>query len=163
MRLLECAKILTTHGIKGEVKIKIITDDLNRFNKGNILYVGDEKEVITINSFRMFKGMGLITFNNITNINDVLKYIVKSIYVDTDMYDDDSIYYDDLIGCNVFDKGKLIGICEDVMEVPQGEILVIKLENGKQGFVPFVDEFIKEIDIEKKQIDIESIEGLLWK
>ena len=163
MRLLECAKILTTHGIKGEVKIKIITDDLNRFNKGNILYVGDEKEVITINSFRMFKGMGLITINNITNINDVLKYIVKSIYVDTDMYDDDSIYYDDLIGCNVFDKGKLIGICEDVMEVPQGEILVIKLENGKQGFVPFVDEFIKEIDIEKKQIDIESIEGLLWK
>lgn len=163
MRLLECAKILTTHGIKGEVKIKIITDDLNRFNKGNILYVGDEKEVITINSFRMFKGMGLITFNNITNINDVLKYIGKSIYVDTDMYDDDSIYYDDLIGCNVFDKGKLIGICEDVMEVPQGEILVIKLENGKQGFVPFVDEFIKEIDIEKKQIDIESIEGLIWK
>ena len=161
MRLLECAKILTTHGIKGEVKIKIITDDLNRFNKGNILYVGDEKEVITINSFRMSKGMGLITFNNITNINDVLKYIGKSIYVDTDMYDDDSIYYDDLIGCNVFDKGKLIGICEDVMEVPQGEILVIKLENGKQGFVPFVDEFIKEIDIEKKQIDIESIEGLL--
>ena len=163
MRLLECAKILTTHGIKGEVKIKIITDDLNRFNKGNILYVGDEKEVITINSFRMFKGMGLITFNNITNINDVLKYIGKSIYVDTDMYDDDSIYYDDLIGCNVFDKGKLIGSCEDVMEVPQGEILVIKLENGKQGFVPFVDEFIKEIDIEKKQIDIESIEGLIWK
>ena len=163
MRLLECAKILTTNGIKGEVKIKIITDDLNRFNKGNILYVGDEKEVITINSFRMFKGMGLITFNNITNINDVLKYVGKSIYVDTDMYDDDSIYYDDLIGCNVFDKGKLIGICEDVMEVPQGEILVIKLENGKQGFVPFVDEFVKEIDIEKKQIDIESIEGLLWK
>ena len=163
MRLLECAKILTTHGIKGEVKIKIITDDLNIFNKGNILYVGDEKEVITINSFRMFKGMGLITFNNVTNINDVLKYIGKSIYVDTDMYDDDSIYYDDLIGCNVFDKGKLIGICEDVMAVPQGEILVIKLENGKQGFVPFVDEFVKEIDIEKKQIDIESIEGLLWK
>ena len=160
MRLLECAKILTTHGIKGEVKIKIITDDLNRFNKGNILYVGEEKEAITINSFRMFKEMGLITFNNITNINDVLKYVGKSIYVDTDMYDDDSIYYDDLIGCNVFDKGKLIGICEDAMEVPQGEILVI-LENGKQGFVPFVDEFVKEIDVENKQINIESIEGLL--
>lgn len=161
MRLLECAKVLTTHGITGEVKIKIITDDLNRFNKGTILYAGEEKEVITINSFRMFKGMGLITFNNITNINDVLKYVGKSIYVDTDMYDDDSIYYDDLIGCNVFDKGKLIGICEDVMEVPQGEILVIKLENGKQGFVPFVDEFVKEIDIDNKQIIIESIEGLL--
>lgn len=161
MRLLECAKILTTHGIKGEVKIKIITDDLNRFNKGTILYVGEEKEAITINSFRLFKEMGLITFNNITNINDVLKYIGKSIYVDTDMYDDDGIYYDDLIGCNVFDKGNLIGVCVDVMEVPQGEILVIKLSNGKQGYVPFVDEFVKEIDIENKQINIESIEGLL--
>ena len=32
MRLLECAKILTTHGIRGEVKIKIETDDITRFD-----------------------------------------------------------------------------------------------------------------------------------
>ena len=30
MRLLECAKILTTHGIRGEVKIKIETTKTRR-------------------------------------------------------------------------------------------------------------------------------------
>lgn len=158
MRLLECAKIVTTHGIKGEVKIKIITDDLSRFDKGNMLYFS-EKESIVIDSFREFKNMGLLTFNGIKDINDVLPYIGKTIYVDTE--DDDEIYYDDLIGCKVFDYQKEIGIVFDVLEVPQGEILCIKLHNQKEAYVPFVDEFVKILDTDKKEIYIESIEGLL--
>lgn len=158
MRLLECAKIVTTHGIKGEVKIKIITDDLSRFDKGNILYFS-EKESIVIDSFREFKNMGLLTFNGIKDINEVLPYIGKIIYVDTE--DDDEIYYDDLIGCKVFDYQKEIGIVFDVLEVPQGEILCIKLHNQKEAYVPFVDEFVKTLDTDKKEIYIESIEGLL--
>ena len=161
MRLLECAKIVTTHGIKGEVKIKIITDDLNRFHKGNELYVGENKEKIIVDNFRMIKDMGLLSFNNIKNINDCLKYVGMIIYVDTDNDEDDNIYYDDLIDCEVYDYGKLVGKVSDVMEVPQGEILCIKNINGKMSYVPYVDEFIKEVDIDNKRIDIESIEGLL--
>lgn len=165
MRLLECAKIVTTHGIKGEVKIKIITDDLERFSNGTILYVGNNKEnvkEIKVDGFRPIKDMGLLSFNGITNINDCLEYVGKSIYVDTDMYENDDIYYDDLIDCKVFDGDIYIGIVSDVMEVPQGAILCIKRDNNKDALVPFVDEFIKLIDIQKKEIIIKSIEGLLW-
>lgn len=164
MRLLECAKIVTTHGIKGEVKIKIITDDLERFSNGTILYVGNNKEnvkEIKVDGFRPIKDMGLLSFNGITNINDCLEYVGKSIYVDTDMYENDDIYYDDLIDCKVFDGDIYIGIVSDVMEVPQGAILCIKRDNNKDALVPFVDEFIKLIDIQKKEIIIKSIEGLL--
>lgn len=166
MRLLECAKILTTHGIKGEVKIKIITDDLSRFDAGMELFVGNENQKdqkkIIINSFRIHKGMGLLLFNNITNINDVLEYVGKSIYVDVDKYNPGEYFYDDYIGCEVYDKGEKIGVVTDIMEVPQGEILVIKKNNGKEALVPFVDEFVIEIDVENNKIIIESIEGLLW-
>ena len=48
------------------------------------------------------------------------------------------------------------------MEVPQGEILRIKKDNGKTALVPYVDEFIKEVDIDNKIIIINPIEGLLW-
>ena len=53
MRLLECAKILTTHGIRGEVKIKIETDDITRFDKGMELYIGTEekKDATKFNQF----------------------------------------------------------------------------------------------------------------
>ena len=48
------------------------------------------------------------------------------------------------------------------MEVPQGEILCIdNEEKGKESLVPYVDEFIIDVDIDEKKIIIKSIEGLL--
>lgn len=164
MRLLECAKIVSTHGIKGEVKIKIETDNLTRFDKDSVLYIGDNPnkvEKITIDNFRIFKNMGLLSFNKITNINDCLTYVGKTIYVDTEMYEDDGLYYDDIIGLTVFDRNIKVGVVKDILEVPQGEILIIEKINGKTSYVPLVEEFVKNIDIREKRIDIESIEGLL--
>lgn len=169
MRLLECAKIVTTHGIRGEVKIQIITDNLERFNKGSQLYVGTSlytkeiKERIVIDNFRPFKDMGLLSFNGITNINDVLQYVGKTIFVDTDEVDPEGIYYDDLIGCDVYDGDEFVGPVTDIMEVPQGAILIIdNIKKEKESLVPYVDEFIVSVDIDEKKIIIKSIEGLLW-
>ena len=97
------------------------------------------------------------------NINDVLKYVNQMIYVDIDeVRDEDEIYYDDLIDCIVFVEEQVIGVVTDVIEVPQGEILQIKKQNGKNVLVPFVDEFIVEVDIKNKKIIIDPIEGLIW-
>lgn len=167
MKYLNVGKIVTTHGIKGEVKIKVETDDLSRFDKGSKLYLGkDEKHIqkeIIIDNARNQKDMILLSFNKITNINDVLEYVGLNLYVDIDeVREDGEIYYDDLIGCNVLVNDNVIGVVEDVMEVPQGEILRIKKQNGKTALVPYVDEFIEEVDIDKKEIIINPIEGLLW-
>ncbi len=169
MKCLEVGKIVTTHGIRGEVKVSITTDNINRFNVGNKLLIKvnkDYKEIV-IDSFRMHKNMALISFNNLTNINDVLQYVGLMLYVDRDQLndlEDGEYYYDDLIGLDVYDKllenGK-IGVVSDVIEVPQGEILRIKLNNGKSALVPYVEEFIKEIDVENNIMIISSIEGLL--
>ncbi len=169
MKYLEVGKIVTTHGIKGEVKISITTDTLSRFNVGNKLFIkkGNEYIEIIIDSFRMHKNMALITFNGFKNINDVLPYVGLLLYIDRDSLNDlneGQYYYDDLIGLDVYDKtienGK-IGEIVDVIEVPQGEILRIKLNNGKKSLVPFVDEFILDVDIENNLIIISSVEGLL--
>lgn len=169
MKYLEVGKIVTTHGIKGEVKVSITTDTLSRFSVGNKLYLkrGSEYIEIVIDSFRMHKNMALITFNNLKNINDVLGYVGLILYVNRDELNDlneGQYYYDDLIGLDVFDKAMgsdKIGEVIDVIEVPQGEILRIKLNNGKEGLVPFVDEFILEVDIENNILIISSVEGLL--
>ena len=63
MKYLEVGQIVSTHGIKGELKVKIITDNLDRFNKGNELFLGDDKEVVIISSSRLHQGMMLITIN----------------------------------------------------------------------------------------------------
>ena len=66
-------KIVGTHGIKGELKVKSDTS-FDRFKKGSKLYI-DKKEEITVNSHRQHKGMELITINGLKDINDVLCYV----------------------------------------------------------------------------------------
>ena len=167
MKYLNVGKIVTTHGIKGEVKVKVETDDDSRFDKGNKLYVGtDEKHIsgeIVIDSARYQKDMILLAFNNIKDINDVLKFVGLSLFVDIDeVRVDGEIYYDDLIDSKVIADGNEIGVIIDVMEVPQGEILRVKKKDGKIALIPYVDEFIESVDIDKKEVIINPIEGLLW-
>lgn len=154
-------KIIGPHGIKGELKVKSDTS-FDRFKVGNVLYI--EKTIpITINSVRNHKGMTLITVNSLTNINDVLDFVNKNIYVNHDRSElkDGEYYYEDLIGLDVYNSlDDKKGIVNDIIEVPQGILLEVK-EKDKTVLVPYVKEFVKEIDLSKKKIIINEIEGLL--
>lgn len=154
-------KIVGTHGIKGELKVKSDTS-FDRFKKGNVLYIEKEEKII-ITSSRVHKGLHLITINGLTNINDVLMYVNKNIYVphDRSELEEGEYYYEDLIGLICYDSNKEeIGEVIDLQEVPQGLILEIR---GKEKtiLIPYVDEFIEEIDLDNKKILINEIEGLL--
>ena len=160
--------IVATHGIKGELKVKIETSFLEeRFKKGNKLYLKNNQsyQEIIISSYRMHKQMALITINHLENINDVLEYVGKDIYVDSlsrENLQENDFYYSEIIGLMVFDEEhNLLGKVSDIMEVPQGEILVITKQDGKEALVPFVGEYVKKIDLTKGLIEISPIEGLL--
>lgn len=168
MKYLEVGKIIATHGIRGEVKVSLTTSfPEERFEKGNVLYIGENGKYkkIVIDTFRVHKGLGLVSFNNLTNINDVLDDVGKTIYVDKESLDElgeDDFYFDDLIGLTaITDSNEKIGEVVDIIEVPQGAILVIKKNDKKEALVPFVDEFIGDVDLEEGYIIITPIEGLL--
>ena len=161
--------IIATHGIKGELKVKIETSfPEERFKKGSKLFFKSDhsyQEVI-VSSYRTHKQMALITINHLENINDVLTFVGKGLYVNRSLQNDlqeDDFYYNEIIGLIVYDEdGHALGSVGDIMEVPQGEILIISKKDGKEALVPFVDEYIKKIDLEKGIIIISPIEGLLW-
>ena len=167
MKLNLVGTIVSTHGIKGEVKVKS-DSSFERFQKGSTLYIKnkDITKEIRIDTHRKHKDLDLITFNGLTNINDVLEYIGFDVYVDIeglDELEDDEYYFDDLIGLSVFDDdGNKIGIIRDINEVPQGIILEIEKLDKKVAYIPFVEEFIKEVDLENEKVIITPIEGLLW-
>lgn len=158
-------KIVGTHGIKGEVKV-INESDFDRFFVGSKLFVYKNNKYvpIVIDSVRYHKNFVLISFNKHTNINEILDYVNTSIYIDKheDELEDDEYYYEELIGCLAYTQdNELIGEVKDILILPTQEVLEIKRENGKMVMVPFVEAFMKEIDIENKKIIIEVIEGLI--
>ncbi len=147
-------KLVNTHGLKGEVRI--VSDFKYKslvFKKGSHLFIGDDE--LIINSYRPHKEYDMVTFEGIGNIDDVLKYKGKKVFIKKEDYDFDGILNEDLIGLPVYGDGKLIGNVTNVFKNINQEL--IEIDNNI--LIPYVPAFIKSIS--KDKIEINVIEGLL--
>lgn len=161
--MIKVATIINTHGLKGECKLYLVTDDtVHRFKKGRELWI-DEKEPVHVSSFREQKGFGYVKFDEITTIEQAEQYKTKSLYIkkeDLPELDADEFYYHELMDCVVYNTNQEeLGKVVDILET--GANLVLRIQHGNQSFLlPFVEVFVKEVDKEKKKITIEEMEGL---
>lgn len=159
----EIGIITTTHGIKGELKIRELSD-FDRFIKGEKVFIieNNERVDLTITSVRKNKNALIVKFNEFNNINEVIKFKNFIIYSETQgELLDNEYYFQDLIDLEAFtNDNEYIGIVTEVIEVPQGHILEIK-DQEKKVLIPFREEFI--VDISETKIIIKPIEGLIWK
>lgn len=157
-------QVINTQGIKGEIKIRPLTNDLNRFSKLQTVYLGDNKEKLTYEKSRIQKNFIIMKLKEYNNINDVLKFKEGYIYVDSRdrvELEEDEFFISDLLDSVVYnmDREKL-GILIDVREGIGNDIYIIK-GSGPEFMVPAVKEFIKKIDLENKEIFIDPIEGMI--
>ena len=150
MEYIYAGKIVNTHGIKGEVRILSNFSDKLVFNKGNIIYVGKNHEALEITSYRVHKNYDMVTFKNINDINDVLKYKGLDVYVTNDINTVES-----LLGYEVY-TDHLVGHVDDILYGAKYSILKVKT-----SMIPYIDEFILKVDKENKKIYIKEIEGLI--
>ena len=158
MDFLYLGKIVNTHGIKGE--IRILSDFKYKeqvFKKGNNIYIGRDKIKEVLNSYRVHKNYDMVTLEGINDINDVLKYKGMNVYIDRNEYKFEGIIYEDLIGMKVLSDSKEIGVIKEVLNSSAHPI--IKLDNGVM--IPFIDEFILNVDLDKKEVKVKLIDGLM--
>ncbi len=163
MNYYEVAKILNTHGLKGELKLYLLTNQ-DRFFKGSRLYIKYKNEYIevTVKYSKDYKKGILVVFDGLEDINLVEKYKNSLLYIaesDQGELEEGNYYYKDLIGKEIYNQDdKLRGKVTDVEEVMGKYNLVID-SFGKTKRVPFImNVFIKEITDSK--IIINEIEGL---
>ncbi len=153
--------ITTTHGIKGEVKIKsnferkeqVLVEDFP-------IYIGLEKRKEIINTHRIHKGLDMVTFKGIEDINEVLKYKGQKVYVKrADLNLAGSEYLlSDLRGFRIVQDNKDRGIVKDIIETKAG--ILLEVEFKKKYYIPFNKEFIKKVHKEQKEIEGKRVEEL---
>ena len=169
MDYIKVGKITNTHGIKGEVKVFPLTDNIERFDDLKKVYLGDNKLEVEIENVKYHKGLVIIKFKEFNNINDVLEFKDQFIYIDEkDKVElpKDHYFIFDLVGCTVYNtKEEKIGIVTDVLQYAANDVYVVKdEEKNKNYLIPAVKEFIIEVDINNKKIIIDPIEGMIeWK
>ena len=162
MDLIKIAKIVSAHGLNGEVKIFPYTDDLNGFKDYNEIYIdGEELEIISQKIASKFIVLKLKGFDY---IDDVKRLIDKDVFIDKakmPSLDEGEYYIHELIAMEVYSEAdKFIGTVKDVMETSANHVLVVD-HDGKEALIPFVKAFIKELDLKHRKIKVKLIEGLL--
>ena len=154
-------KIVNTHGIKGELRLlsKFPYKDKVFINNMKI-YINKKDEEI-INTYRKHKNFDMITLKGYNNINEVLKYKGKYVYVeDSDITLEDNKYLDEeLIGLNVIYENNNKGLITDIERYDKTVLFNIK-NNDKNYLIPYNDNLIDKIDINNKTIYIKDIKGL---
>ncbi len=154
-------KIVSTHGIKGE--IRIISDFPYKdkaFRVGSSIYIEEEKHIIK--SYRKHKNYDMITIDDYKNINDVLKYMKKKVYKEKEelKLEKEEVLDSDLIQYKVVDSTGNSGIIKEIfMASSTNKILRVLFE--KEVLIPLNSGIIKKIDYDKKEILVELIDGMM--
>jgi 16S rRNA processing protein RimM len=153
------------HGIRGEVTVEIRTDEPElRFAPGSSVFLSTGKS-IKIESIRWHQNLLLVKFEGIKDRNDseTLRGNLVEVEVDDlDLPEDEDEFYDrQLIGLKVIENGAEIGVLEDVLHLPGHDLLSIKLNDGKEMLLPFVEQFVPEIDLEAGRILVLPPQGLM--
>ncbi len=146
MDFIYVGKIINTFGIKGEVKIISDFYLMNRvFIKGFKLYLTPMYIEEEISNVRFHKGCNLVLFKNYNNINDVLKYKGMGVYIkrsDLNLNEDEYLL-EDLINYDVYDNDLYIG---KVIGISKNNSVLLKVKKEKEFYIPFIDEFIINVD-----------------
>ena len=165
--LLRVGVITSTHGVRGEVKVFPTTDDMNRFKKlkNVILDTGKEKKTLNIESVKFFKNMVILKFKGFDNINDVEMWRQKDLLITRDQavkLNPDENFIVDLIGLNVLtDEGETLGVMKDVLQTGANDVYIVKTAAGKEVLLPAIKDCILNVDLEKGEMLVHILPGLL--
>lgn len=160
MKLVHVGKVVTTHGIKGELRI------LSDFPyKDKVFVVGNniiiDNKTYTIQSYRVHKNFDMVTLNDYHNINDVLFLLKKDVYVDYDnlKLDDNEYLDEELMEYKVINEDGNIGkVLEIFMASQTNKIIRVLLD--KEYLIPMNSPMIIGINKDKREIYIRLMKGI---
>ena len=157
-------KILRGFGIKGEVKVQIITDEPEkRFKVKKVLYLkqDDTFSPVTITSVRYHQSNVLLSFADHPDLTSVEGYHGCELFIDRkEIKSKDSVYAFELMNVSVYkEDGTLVGVVSDILDT--GAHIVLRIKTGaKDVLIPYVDRFIVRFDQTKNILVIRWMEGL---
>ena len=170
MRKEDCfylGKIVRKHSFKGEVVIKLDTDEPELYKNMESVYVelGNNLVPFFIDKSSLHKGNQLrVQFEDVYSEEEADSILKSDVYLPLTLLpklEGDKFYYHEVIGFSVFDSnfgevGTIIHI-NDKAAQPLFEID----REGKTIFIPMIDDFINKVDRKNNQIQVETPAGLI--
>jgi 16S rRNA processing protein RimM len=158
--------IVAPFGVRGELKVRPLTDIPNRFLEMKIVYLGPDHDQYRLASVRPYKGdMLIFKLAGIDNANTAETLRNASLMIPLSQLAElppDSYYQHDILGLQVITlSGRVLGIIDDIIVTGSNDVYVIKTPTGKQILIPAIKDVVKQVDLSRKMMYIDPIAGLL--
>ena len=156
LEFVEAGEIVTTHGVKGEMKVLPWVDspdilcEFDRCRIGGVEY--------EIENCRVQKTCNLLKVKGIDTMEAAQAMRGKTVELYREDIDDEVIFAAELIGVEVFADGECIGKIKEVLDYPGNSVYVVK---GKYEYmIPAVKAFILSTDVEANRMEVRLLEGM---
>jgi 16S rRNA processing protein RimM len=137
----------------------------HRYADGTVLMTSDNT-TLTVATSKWHSGRFVVHFAGVDDRNaaEALRGQTLTIDVDpTELPEDPDEFYDhQLVGLSVaLEDGSVIGVIGEVIHLPSQDLLSVKREGDTEVLIPFVMEFVPDIDLDSKTVTITPPPGLL--
>lgn len=161
----QLGQVIKSHGLKGEVSIALDVDFPEEYQElESVFLLINEKLVPFFIEYIQINGnKAIVKFEDIDAIEDTADILKTSLFLPLDFLPeltDGGYYFHQLVGCEVFQTNKPLGIVKEVIDLSSNELLVV-IVNQHEVLIPIQDEILKKVDVKNKRIDVELPDGLL--
>jgi 16S rRNA processing protein RimM len=163
---LNIGQIINTHGIKGQVKVYPLTDDVKRFKELKNVYI-EKNNAITehkVESTIISNGFAILKIDGINDLTSAEAY--KNCYLKINRDDavklpKGSYFISDIIGLEVKTvEDDTLGVIKDVFQTGSNDVYVVDYK-GKELLIPAIKDVVKSIDIQKGTVTVKLLEGMI--
>lgn len=159
-------KITKTHGLKGELTVKLDVANPDDFKDLRYLLIEEKGNLIPyfidyqkISGDKMF-----VQLQDVKKMDVAITFIGKAVFLPNELLpelDEDEFYYDEIKGFKLIDKTKgEIGDISDVLEYPTQAVIQV-MRDGKEILLPIHDDIIEKVDKKSKTLTVNAPEGLI--
>ena len=162
---LECGKIVTTHGVHGEVKVYPLCDQPQDLLEHDHFYLDARGEQqLQVEQARLHKQMVLLKFAGIDTPEQAVAYRNKMIYLHRSSVpmQPGEYFIADLIGLQVYDvdTGVHYGTLCDVSQTGANDVYHVRFADGKERYLPAIKQVVISVDLQQERMLIRPLKGL---
>lgn len=159
--------ITKTHGLKGDVKVYVTSDDPQRFESLTEVIVSGRagRSTRKIENVRYFKDQTILKLEGIDDVEEAAKIVRSELLIPREeameLYEDE-YFIGDLIGCRVYlEDGTLFGKLSDVLQTGANDVYDVRTEDGRSVLLPAIKECILSVEPQEERITIHLMDGLI--
>lgn len=153
-KIIEIGYIAKAHGLKGNIIVKLYDKEADYLYEGLEVFL--DEEIYVIESFKI-GGAGLnIKLKDVETRNNSELLKGKKLSIHSSLFknlnEKGEIYLNQYLGFKVFLENELKGKISGFLNTPAHDLFEVSLDSGGVVELPFVNEFIANIDMTKKEV-----------